>query len=88
LLPSDDELRSVAKEQGAIAAMKLFERRSDGYLPSFVFISFFRRVFPEIPLTVLLKACDWKELSGAGESDDFFSSLMDPWVRDSHASGN
>lgn len=52
-----------------------------------VFITYFKRAFPDIPLRTLRDCGAWAPLSGCSMTDADFSQALEPWLGSRHDDG-
>ena len=74
-----DQLRASARTSSAVSVASLLDRILPEGLTQGAMVSYFKRAFPEIPLSTLLEAGSWSRLSAGWLSDADFEALLRPW---------
>lgn len=74
------KLRDAGEAAGPMALALLLENHMGRALSEGELITYFKRAFPDIPLTTLYDASRWHRL-GSGELDDAgFEELLKQWL--------
>ena len=81
---TDDEIINSLKTErptrNAVQTAVLLDQLLHHGISQGAMITFFKRAFPEIPLTILLGCGGWTRLSNGDLSDDDFNQRLAQWL--------
>lgn len=86
---SEDDVIALLRSESAIstpAQQAELLRRRLGSLTQGLFVTYFKRSFPSIPLQLLYRAAEWRGLGGS-MSDEHLNAILRPFVRGSASDG-
>ena len=72
--------RSEQKRCTAVELAELLDHLTHGGLSQGAIVTYFKRAFPSLPLSVLIEASGWERVSDGGLTDEDFNALLNPWL--------
>ena len=80
---NDDEIIELLRSSEghtAVEIAELLDRLTAGGLSQATIVTYFKRAFPNVPLSILLEAGGWSRVGGSTLDDSGFNDLLRPWV--------